>query len=259
MGANGRPSLRSRWRRALYATRGISPPVVLTMLAYEQDMQEDGTVSVPVTTIMARRSLSRSSIKAHVKAAIEAGAFDRVARGYDGHTAVYKAVLPAPRAARQSGPSETAREGPESPTPLDPRNLAPLKSDSSTFNGREGPDSLPTSTSPTATGTVTASSGEDAPEERQERAVTKEDDPVPHPLRVAEAVVLAAEVKITASAVVVSTGRTDAAHNDDVNLLRRCSTCTGYVLHGGGDRCASCLVAERPRKRDWFPAGKWER
>jgi hypothetical protein len=110
----GRPPLRDRWRRVIFATRRVSPAVALTMLTYAEHMRADGYVSVKQTTIMARRNMSARTVKDHVAAAIAAGVLDRVSHGYDGHTAQYRAVLPSPR------------EGEQNKHPLGVENAHPL-------------------------------------------------------------------------------------------------------------------------------------
>jgi hypothetical protein len=98
----GRPPLRDRWRRVIFATRRVSPAVALTMLTYAEHMRADGYVSVKQTTIMARRNMSARTVKDQVAAAIAAGVLDRVSHGYDGHTAQFQAVLPSPREGEQT-------------------------------------------------------------------------------------------------------------------------------------------------------------
>jgi hypothetical protein len=80
----GRPPLRDRWRRVIFATRRVSPAVAPTMLTYAEHMRADGYVSVKQTTIMARRNMSARTVKDHVAAANAAGVLDGCLTGTTG-------------------------------------------------------------------------------------------------------------------------------------------------------------------------------
>ena len=91
-----RPSLRTRWKAKVYTTGLVSATVKVTLFALAEDMWEDGYASVPMTKMSKRLDTPPRRILAHYQAAVEAGFLARVSRGYEGHTAVYRAQLPDP-------------------------------------------------------------------------------------------------------------------------------------------------------------------
>ena len=91
-----RGTLRARWVRVVYRTTVVSATVRVTMLALADHMREDGYVSVPLAVMADRLDRHPRKVLAHYHAAIAAGLLDRVSRGYEGHTAEYRAVLPGP-------------------------------------------------------------------------------------------------------------------------------------------------------------------
>lgn len=94
---NGRRSLKSRWKAKVFMTGLVSAEVKVTLLALADEMAENGYVSVPMTRMVKRLDRRERLILRHYASAIEAGLIARVSRGYEGHTAVYQAMLPDPQ------------------------------------------------------------------------------------------------------------------------------------------------------------------
>src|SRR5262245_50379923 len=88
-------------------------------------MRQDGYVSVPRRELAKMLGCHERKVSEHIAAAVNAGLLARVSRGYVGHTAVFRAVLPAERVPTSSTLS-TSQRVPKAITLSTPRNRHPL-------------------------------------------------------------------------------------------------------------------------------------
>jgi hypothetical protein len=93
---NGRRSLKSRWKAEAFRTALVSDSVRAVLLLLSDHMGADGYVSVPRSKLAEELGRSPRRVTERLQAAVDAGLLARVSRGYEGHTAVYRALLPTP-------------------------------------------------------------------------------------------------------------------------------------------------------------------